>query len=62
MDIITLVAVSILVTERILVHIITGLEYCKSKCCCSCEITEDHDNKEDSETIGIPWMEIPKKV
>jgi hypothetical protein len=45
MDIITLVAVSLLVTERIVYHIITGIRHCKSKCCCSCNITKDHDSK-----------------
>jgi hypothetical protein len=56
MDMITLVAVSLLVTERIIVHIITGIKRCKSKFYCFCNISKDE------ETVGTPRMEIPKKV
>jgi hypothetical protein len=62
MDIVTLAAVSVLVVERILVHTITSIKRCKSRCGCSSDLSKDHDNKEDSETVSTPRMEIPKNL
>jgi hypothetical protein len=59
MDIVTLAAVSILVTERILVHIITAIKRCKSHCGCFSDLSEDHDNQE---AVGTPRVEIPKDL
>jgi hypothetical protein len=47
MDIITLVGVGLLVTERIVYHIINEIWHSKSKCCkdcCSCEMKKDGDS------------------
>jgi hypothetical protein len=47
MDIVTLAAVGVLVVERILVHTITAIKRCKSRCACSsCDVSKDHDNQE----------------
>jgi hypothetical protein len=60
MDIATLVAVGLLVTERIVVHIITGINRCKSHCgCSSCDLSKDHEHQE---TAGTPRVEIPKNL
>jgi hypothetical protein len=60
MDIVTLVAVGALVVERILVHTITAIRRCKSRCgCSSCDLSKDDDHEE---TAGIPRMEIPKDL
>jgi hypothetical protein len=50
MDIITLVGVGLLVTERIVVHIIRGLRHSKSKCC-NCEMSRNVSD-EDRENLG----------
>jgi hypothetical protein len=59
MDIITLVAVSLLVTERIVYHIITGLRHCKSKCSCSCDISKDAKDH-DSKALALQKWRYPR--
>jgi hypothetical protein len=61
MDIVTLAAVGALVIERILVHTITAIRRCKSRCssCYSCDLSKDDDHQE----ITSPSrMEIPKDL
>jgi hypothetical protein len=61
MDIVTLAAVGALVIERIVIHTITAIRRCKSRCsnCSSCDLSKDHD---DEETPSTPRVEIPKKL
>jgi hypothetical protein len=60
MDIVTLAAVGALVVERILVHTITAIRRCKSRCACSsCDLSKDHDHEE---TTSTPRVEIPKDL
>jgi ferredoxin len=60
MDIVTLAAVGALVVERILVHTITAIRRCKSRCACSsCDLSKDNDHEE---TASTPRMEIPKDL
>jgi hypothetical protein len=60
MDIVTLAAVGVLVVERILVHTITAIRRCKSRCgCSSCDLSKDHDHEE---TTGTSRVEIPKDL
>jgi hypothetical protein len=60
MDIVTLAAVNVLAVERILVHTITAIKRCKSRCgCSSCDLSKDHDNQE---TAGTSRVEIPKDL
>jgi hypothetical protein len=58
MDIATFAAVGALVIERIVVHILTAIRRCKSRCsnCSSCFLSKD------DETTGTPRVEIPKKI
>jgi hypothetical protein len=72
MDIITLVGVGLLVTERIMIHIIRGIRHSKSKCCkdcCSCEISNPErsegikkDDHSEEETAGTAGVEVSKNV
>jgi ferredoxin len=60
MDIVTLVAVGALVVERILVHTITAIRRCKSRCACSsCDLSKDNDHEE---TASPSRVEIPKDL
>jgi hypothetical protein len=58
MDIITLAAVGALVVERIIVHTITAIRRCKSRCsnCSSCDLSKD------DETTSTPRVEVPKDL
>jgi hypothetical protein len=58
MDIITLAAVGALVIERIIVHTITAIRRCKSRCsnCSSCDLSKD------DETTSPSRVEIPKDL
>jgi hypothetical protein len=57
MDIVTLAAVSILVVERTLVHTITAIRRCKSRCgCSSCDLSKD------DEATSPSRVEIPKDL
>jgi hypothetical protein len=61
MDIITLAAVGALVIERIVVHTITAIRRCKSRCsnCSSCDLSKDDDHEEPASPSR---MEIPKNL
>jgi hypothetical protein len=61
MDIITLAAVGALVIERIVVHTITAIRRCKSRCsnCSSCDLSKDND---DEETTSTPRVETAKDL
>jgi hypothetical protein len=59
MDIATLAAVSILFVERILLHIITGINRCKSRCGFSCNLSKNHEQQETTSTSRV---EIPKDL
>jgi ferredoxin len=60
MDIVTLAAVGALVIERILVHTITVIRRCKSRCACSsCDLSKDNGHEE---TTSTPRVEIPKDL
>jgi hypothetical protein len=61
MDIVTLAAVGALVIERIVVHTITAIRRCKSRCssCSSCDLSKDHD---DEETTSTPRVETAKNL
>jgi hypothetical protein len=58
MDIVTLAAVGALVMERIVIHTITAIRRCKSRCsnCSSCELSKDH------ESTSTPRVEISKNL
>jgi hypothetical protein len=58
MDIVTLAAVGALVIERIVIHTITAIRRCKSRCsnCSSCDLSKD------DETPRTPRVEIPKDL
>jgi hypothetical protein len=58
MDIVSLVAVGALVIERILVHTITAIRRCKSRCACSsCDLSKNDDHED---TASPSRVEIPK--
>jgi hypothetical protein len=61
MDIVTLVAVGTLIVERIIVHTITAIRRCKSRCsnCSSCDLSKDNDHEE---TASIPRVETAKDL
>jgi hypothetical protein len=61
MDFITLAAVGALVIERIVVHTITAIRRCKSRCshCSSCDLSKDNDNEE---TTSTPRVETAKDL
>jgi hypothetical protein len=57
MDIVTLAAVGALIVERIVIHTITAIRRCKSRCCsCSCDLSKD------DETSSPSRVEIPKDL
>jgi hypothetical protein len=58
MDIATFAAVGALVIERIVVHILTAIRGCKSRCsnCSSCFLSKD------DETSRTPRVEVPKNL
>jgi hypothetical protein len=61
MDFITLAGVGALVIERIIVHTITAIRRCKSRCsnCSSCDLSKDND---DEETTSTPRVETAKDL
>jgi hypothetical protein len=60
MDIVTLAAVGALVIERIVIHTITAIRRCKSRCsnCSSCDLSKD----DDEETTSTPRVETAKDL
>jgi hypothetical protein len=61
MDIVTLAAVGALLIERIIVHTITTIRRCKSRCCScsSCDLSKDDDHEESASPSRV---EIPKNL